>query len=127
MALKTCPECGSQCGPRKKICDCNYAFAKPTKNKQAEKVPHEYLGQGTWVYDRQNGQPKLEIPNDIDGVLDNVELLSIISYEGLGYTILEYIEPNKIKDKKLAVKWQIAKDAMIEIIKHLENKGTLNV
>jgi hypothetical protein len=45
----------------------------------------------------------------------NEVLRNIIDSEGLGYAIQFHTSADSIKDKKVAVLWQTAKDAMDEI------------
>ena len=113
MALKTCPECGSKHGARKKKCKCGHAFISKARSLSPEP--------GGWVLDDTQGMPKIEPPEPLpDGKLTNQEVGICVAYEGLGFAIYSLIPSNKIKDRHLAQLWRKARNEMQKIVEYLE-------
>jgi hypothetical protein len=61
--------------------------------------------------------PKIEEPEPLPANkrLSVAEIKHIVSEEGLGYAIMEYIDPKKIMDDVLRDMWSITKKQLIEI------------
>jgi len=109
MALKTCPSCGAQYGPRKKKCDCGYAFVTRSTHPL---VPEP----GGWVLDRYRGLPEIRPPGPFPpGQFDTVTVREYTSYEGLGFCIYSLIPANRIKDQQLRKLWSNARAAMQKV------------
>jgi len=113
MPLKTCPECGAEHGPRKKECDCGYAFVTKSNHPL---IPEP----GGWVLDTGHGMPKIEPPEPLPkGQLDTETVRDIASYEGLGFTIYSFIPINRIADQQLRKLWGKAREAMQQIVEYI--------
>jgi hypothetical protein len=119
MPEKIC-ECGQKCHVRVKICPkCNKEFEKKIKKEKVEKID-ESITVGNWAKDKTKGLPEIVIPEPLIGTsLSNEEIKSYISYEGLGYCLLTYIDAKKISDNKLKELWIDAKSKLKEIIQYL--------
>lgn len=111
MAKKTCPNCGAEWGPRKKVCDCGHDFGVKIASKR-------YPEPGSWVDDNMKGFEPIEVPEKpYNGEqMSNAELREIVAYEGLGFCIHQYIPPGKIKSKTLQDLWRKAKKAMTAVV-----------
>lgn len=48
------------------------------------------------------------------------DLRDIVETEGLGYAIMDYVNPKNIEDKDIRVLWETAKDAMEDLADELE-------
>ena len=119
MPYKTCPKCNAKHGPRKAVCDCGHVFIADIKNKVAD-----LKYQGSWIYDKMVGMPSIDPPDDLPaGKLDLTYIRNAIIYEGLGFCIFHYINPEKIKDIKLKKLWAKAKEAMRKIIEYMEKQN----
>ena len=115
MALKTCPKCGEQCGPRKKKCSCGYMFT--LSNHPLYPEP------GGWVLTTFKGLPEIPQPDDLprNRKMTNREIQNYVAYEGLGFAIYTLIPPDKIKDKRLAQLWSKAQVEMRKVVAYLES------
>jgi hypothetical protein len=110
--MKTCPECSKEHGPRKKECDCGYAFNKHPL----------YPEPGEWIFDIQKGMPKIMPPDPLpEGRIETEGIRDHIMYDGLGFCIYSWIPANRIKDKKLARLWMKARAEMQKIVEYLES------
>jgi len=120
MALKTCPKCAAQHGPRKKMCPCGHYFPPPGRERQA---PHPlYPEPGEWVLEARRGLPVLDLPEPLPRgeLLDTDAIRSeYVAYEGLGYCIYSYIPAERIRDYGLQQKWIRARAAMQEVVEYL--------
>jgi len=115
MPLKTCPECGAEHGPRKKECDCGYAF---TTKSNHPLVPEP----GGWVLDTGKGMPKIEPPEPLPrGQLDTEIVRDVISYEGLGFAIYSLIPASRISDPWLKKLWVKARNEMQRVVEYVYN------
>ena len=116
MPLKQCPNCDTEWGTRKKVCDCGYTFI--TGGHPLAPEP------GAWVLDEMKGMPKLEPPGELpDGnrCLSMAEIRDhYVAYEGLGFCIYEYIPAEKIKDPTLRSLWMQAQKAMQSVVTWME-------
>lgn len=112
MATKICPKCQKPHGTRKKQCECGHDF------KDHPLAPEP----GAWVIDDIKNMPKLQPPGDLpDGLIETRELRDqIVAYEGLGFSIYDYVPPRKIEDPKLRALWRKARRAMQDIVEHME-------
>jgi len=120
MALKTCPECAAQHGPRKKMCPCGHCFVPPAKERQAPRPL--YPEPGGWVLEQPKGLPLLDLPEPLPRgeLLDTDAIRSeYVAYEGLGYCIYSYIPARKIHSYALRQKWIRARAAMQEVVEYL--------
>jgi len=115
MPKKTCPQCDKQHGTRKKVCECGHSFSTSAHPLYPEP--------GGWVIDRLPGMPKIEPPDPLprERKIDADELRDqYIAYEGLGYCLYSYIEPEHINDATLRSLWKKARLAMRDIVSYLE-------
>lgn len=115
MPKKTCPECNSKWGTRKKVCDCGHDFSAAKHSLYPEP--------GAGVLDVWKDMPKLSPPSDLPkaGKLSTREIRDqYVAYEGLGFCIHHYIPPEKIEDTKLRNLWKKAKQAMIDVVNEME-------
>lgn len=119
MPEKIC-ECGQKSHVRVKICpSCKKEFIKKeklVKTKSAKSIDTD-ITIGGWAKDIEKGMPKIEEPEPLPANkrLNLTEIKHIVSEEGLGYAIMEYIDPKKIMDDVLRDMWTIAKKQLIEI------------
>ena len=111
---KQCPNCDTEWGTRKKVCDCGHAFI--TSSHPLAPEP------GAWVLDNVKGMPKLDPPGDLpDGPISTKEIRDEhVAYEGLGFCIYEYIPSEKIKDPTLRALWVQAQEAMRSVVNWME-------
>jgi hypothetical protein len=115
VPLKTCPECGTEHGPRKKECDCGYAFVTKSNHPL---VPEP----GGWVLDTERGMPKIGPPEPLPkGQLDTEAVRDHVAYEGLGFCIYSLIPASRIKDRRLRKLWSDARAAMQKVQEHIYN------
>jgi hypothetical protein len=112
VPLKTCPECGEQHGPRKKECECGYAFITKGSSASHPLVPEP----GGWVLDTYKGLPEIEPPEPLPkGQLDVETVRDTVAYEGLGFCIYSLIPASRIKDRRLRKLWSDARAAMQKV------------
>lgn len=116
MPEKTCV-CGQKSHVRVKICpSCNKVFEKKEKTAKIDNKISTDITIGAWAKDIPKGMPKIEEPEPLKNVRLSVsEIRNIISEEGLGYAIIEYVDPKKITDDILRGMWTIAKKQLMEI------------
>lgn len=74
---------------------------------------------GTWVADLMDGMPVPQRPEPLPDLMMNEDVLEVISYEGLGFS-LEMIDVSRIKDKQLQKLWQEAQASRLKIMTYLE-------
>jgi hypothetical protein len=126
---KLCPDCATEHGARKKVCECGHEFgskqgkpASPAKKVKQKKHPlgHHMVSPGLWVYDLPKGMPKIHLPDPLPhGPMTNQEVYDHVAYNGLGDSIFENIPSNKIADPKLKKLWIKARKAMDDVWRHL--------
>ncbi len=111
---KQCPNCDTEWGTRKKVCDCGYAFITGAHPLAPEP--------GAWVLDNIKGMPTLSPPPELpEGKLSTEELRDQhVAYEGLGFCIYVYIPAEKIEDPKLRTLWKKARQAMQDVVVCME-------
>lgn len=125
MPVKQCPKCSIANAVARKTCSaCGEVFTKIKKEKLSKKkektksnVIDTDITIGGWAKNIDKGMPKIEEPEPLptNKRLNLTEIREIVSYEGLGYSILEYVDPKKIMDDVLRDMWTIAKKQLIEI------------
>jgi hypothetical protein len=111
---KQCPACQKEWGTRKKICGCGHEF-----------IGHPLAPEpGAWVLDNVKGMPVMSPPPDLpEGKASTTEIRDWhVAYEGLGFCIYDYIPAEKIEDPKLRTLWKKARQAMQDVVEHMENK-----
>jgi len=74
---------------------------------------------GTWIADLMDGMPAPCRPEPLPSLMTNEDVLEVISYEGLGFS-LEMIDVSRIKDKQLQKLWQEAQASRLKIMTYLE-------
>lgn len=114
MPSKICPDCGKKHGSRKKKCDCGHSFSV--------KSHPLYPEPGGWVLDTYSGMPKIEPPYPLEKgcILTLEEVQEQISYEGLGFCVYNFIQPEMIEDLKLRGLWIKASKALRDIIGYID-------
>ena len=123
MPYKICKSCGESNGVRCKSCKkCNAPFTpkQSIKNKNIEAI--EKIAGGTWRDEKPiKGMPQIETPEPLgNGKLSMEEIKEAVRYEGVGYAILHYIQPEQIPDSTLRAMWKTCKAQMSEIVGYLE-------
>ena len=117
MPIKQCPNCDAEHGVRKLKCDCGFEFTKKTLDKA-----RTYIGIGTWINDTPKGMPTIDMPEPLASLpvkLNVADISRIIAYEGLGFCVFEYIQPDRIKDPELAKLWVATKKKLTEIVTYV--------
>ena len=122
MPKKTCPECSKKLGVRTKICKCGFKFEQEGKDKKKRDLPsNEAVGVGTWVLENFKNMPKISQPAPLDKKkkYSRIEIRDIVSYEGIGFCIMDYISSKMIDDGELSKMWEEAKTILIKIKKYI--------
>lgn len=88
-----------------------------TKHGQGPNWPEP----GNWVADPYPGMPQVCRPDPLPrGPIAAGTVKNVVSYEGLGFCIYSFIQPDRITDKRLARLWQQAREAMRAVVDYLE-------
>jgi hypothetical protein len=117
MPKKTCPQCKTTHGSRKKVCECGHDFGVKSNGKPSALYPEP----GGWVLDKTRGMPSIDPPEPLpSGSIDLATLKHHVAYEGLGYCIYELIPSRKINDEKARSLWRKARQAMQAIVEYLD-------
>ncbi len=95
---------------------------------QQQKMPRKknrrhplYPEPGAWVLGHTQGLPKIAPPKaPSPGNFSSQYILELVTYEGLGCCIWEYISPEQITDPKLKRLWMEAREALQAVVDHLE-------
>lgn len=128
MPMKTCPGCDVQCGPRTLKCkECGHDFSSSTRTstptpKRTKRRFRQLCGIGAWINDPPKNMPQVEEPSPLssqDATLDITTISNYIAYEGIGFCVIDYIDPKKIADPKLRAMWDDAKNRLTEIIDYV--------
>ena len=130
MPNKTCKNCQHKSHVRVRICpSCQQEFVKKISKTKKEKSNRQKkiakIAVGSWIDDTPKDMPKVSMPSGLENepqFLNNDTVKEYISYEGLGFCLMDYIPSNRLEDKDLKVLWEEARLKMVEIIKHLENQ-----
>ena len=112
--MKICDKCKKKVGPRSKKCKhCGYDFAIAK-----EKEERSDIAQGSWVRDIPKGMAQPIVPDELpkNTKLTKRQLQDLISYEGLGFCIHEFVPSALIGDKRVATAWEKARKAMISVV-----------
>ena len=123
MPVKICENCKTENHVRKLACtNCSTNFPTKEKKTKKEKVltsAPSTIGMGKWISDKVAGMPETTLPEPNENELSNEELKVEISYNGLGYCIFEYIQPNQILDEELRKLWIDAKEKIKDVVVYL--------
>lgn len=88
-----------------------------------ESLPHDGVTPepGEWVYEKPKGMGPIRRPEPLPaGSIDASGVKDHVRYEGLGFCIYSLIPHERIADEQLSKLWRKARQAMQEIVEHLE-------
>jgi len=86
------------------------------------KKVREMIAMGLWVYDtppKSIGKIRRPEPLEHGCQLDLEDVRQLVSYDGIGYCIFEYIPASKIEDKELKKLWTAAKKSIDKVVNYL--------
>ena len=94
----------------------------PRPKRQRPKPHPLYPEPGAWVLGNMHGLPEICPPGSLPLRLSIDDVRTQVTYEGLGFCIYEYISPERITDKTLREAWRVAKAAMNEVCRLLDEE-----
>lgn len=116
MPTKKCPKCSANNHVRRNSCiSCGELFHKKESVKNIKESKNS-VEPGNWINDKVKGMPEIKLPEPLTTKqLTKEEIRDIVSEEGLGYSITDYINPNSIIDDKLKEMWKTTRKMLKEI------------